>query len=88
MDTYMNGVGSQQKNAQRAVVTGKPISCGGSFGRVKATGQGVVHCIAEWVRAKGGELAGSRAIIQGFGNVGAHAALLLDAIGVDVVAGE
>jgi glutamate dehydrogenase (NAD(P)+) len=86
MDTYMNGVGSQQKNAQRAVVTGKPISCGGSYGRVKATGQGVVHCIAEWVRARGSKLEGSRAIIQGFGNVGAHAAMLLDALGVDVVA--
>ncbi|MET0340139.1 MAG: Glu/Leu/Phe/Val dehydrogenase [Polyangiales bacterium] len=86
MDTYMNGVGSQQKNAQRAVVTGKPISCGGSYGRVKATGQGVVHCIAEWARAKGSQLVGSRAIVQGFGNVGAHAAMLLDALGVDVVA--
>jgi glutamate dehydrogenase (NAD(P)+) len=86
MDTYMNGVGSQQKNAQRAVVTGKPISCGGSYGRVKATGQGVVHCLVEWAREHGVALDGARAIVQGFGNVGGHAALLLDAMGVDIVA--
>jgi len=86
MDTYMNGMGAQQKNAQRAVVTGKPISCGGSYGRVKATGQGVVHCLVEWAREHELPLAGSRAIVQGFGNVGAHAALLLDAMGVRVVA--
>jgi glutamate dehydrogenase (NAD(P)+) len=86
MDTFMNGVGANQKNAQRAVVTGKPIACGGSYGRVKATGQGVVHCLVEWARENKIALEGSRAIVQGFGNVGAHAALLLDAIGVDVVA--
>ncbi len=86
MDTYMNGVGAQQKNAQRAVVTGKPIACGGSYGRVKATGQGVVHCLVEWAQAHKVPLAKSRAIVQGFGNVGAHAALLLDALGVKIVA--
>lgn len=86
MDTFMNGVGSQQKNAQRAVVTGKPISCGGSYGRVKATGQGVVHCIVEWAREHQVPLEHARATVQGFGNVGAHAAMLLDALGVDVVA--
>lgn len=86
MDTYMNGMGAQQKNAQRAVVTGKPISCGGSFGRVKATGQGVVHCLVEWAHERGVPIEGARAVVQGFGNVGAHAALLLDALGVKVVA--
>lgn len=86
MDTFMNGTGAQQKNAQRAVVTGKPIACGGSYGRVKATGQGVVHCLVEWAREHKIQLEGSRVIVQGFGNVGAHAALLLDAMGVKVVA--
>ena len=86
MDTYMAGVGSQERNAQRAVVTGKPISCGGSYGRVKATGQGVVHCVVEWAREHGIRMDQSRAIVQGFGNVGAHVALLLDAMGVEVVA--
>jgi glutamate dehydrogenase (NAD(P)+) len=86
MDTYMNGFGAQDKSAQRAVVTGKPISCGGSYGRVKATGQGVVHCLAVWAREHGVALEGARAIVQGFGNVGSHAAMLLGALGVDVVA--
>jgi glutamate dehydrogenase (NAD(P)+) len=86
MDTFMNAVGSQEKNGQRAVVTGKPIACGGSYGRVKATGQGVVHCLVEWAREHDIQLEGSRVIVQGFGNVGAHAAMLLDAMGVKVIA--
>ncbi len=86
MDTYMNTASSAQKNAQRAVVTGKPIACGGSLGRVKATGQGVAYCASEWARENNLKLDGSRAIIQGFGNVGSHAGLLLDSMGVDLVA--
>src|SRR3990172_7118283 len=43
MDTYMNTVGMVQKQAVLGVVTGKPIASGGTFGRDKATGQGVVH---------------------------------------------
>jgi glutamate dehydrogenase (NAD(P)+) len=86
LDTYMNAVEAKQKNAQLAVVTGKPISCGGSQGRIKATGQGVVHCIAEWARDHGVDLQGARAIVQGFGNVGAHAGMILDALGTKVVA--
>ncbi|HEX6242064.1 MAG TPA: Glu/Leu/Phe/Val dehydrogenase [Polyangiales bacterium] len=86
LDTYMNGVDAKQKNAQLAVVTGKPISCGGSQGRVKATGQGVVHCLAEWARDHKVDLVGARATVQGFGNVGAHAAMILDAMGTQIVA--
>jgi glutamate dehydrogenase (NAD(P)+) len=82
----MNAVDAKQKNAQLAVVTGKPISCGGSQGRVKATGQGVVHCLAEWARDNKVELVGARATVQGFGNVGAHAAMILDAMGTQIVA--
>jgi glutamate dehydrogenase (NAD(P)+) len=86
LDTYMNAVEAKQKNAQLAVVTGKPISCGGSQGRVKATGQGVVHCLAEWARDHRVDLVGARATVQGFGNVGAHAAMILDAMGTQIVA--
>jgi glutamate dehydrogenase (NAD(P)+) len=86
LDTYMNAVDAKQKNAQHAVVTGKPISCGGSQGRVKATGQGAVHCIAEWARDHGVDLQQGRAIVQGYGNVGAHASMILDAMGTKVVA--
>jgi len=86
MDTYMNSVMGNQKNAQRAVVTGKPIACGGSLGRVKATGQGVVHCLSEWARDHDLRLDGATAIIQGFGNVGSHAGMILDAKGAKILA--
>ncbi len=86
MDTYMNSTMGNQKNAQRAVVTGKPVAVGGSLGRVKATGQGVVHCLTQWANDHDVPLEGARAIIQGFGNVGSHVALLLEVLGVKVVA--
>ena len=86
MDTYMNQSESAAKNAQRAVVTGKTLTCGGSHGRVKATAQGVVHCITEWAADNRFELEGKTAIIQGFGNVGSNAALLLGKLGVSVIA--
>ena len=50
MDTYINTGPTTEKNDQRAVVTGKTINAGGSEGREAATGQGVVHCIKEWIR--------------------------------------
>ncbi len=69
-----------------AVVTGKPISLGGSVGRDEATGRGLVTVVAAWAGAQGRSLAGSTAAVQGFGNVGRHAAEALVAAGVRVVA--
>jgi glutamate dehydrogenase (NAD(P)+) len=86
MDTYMNTVGHFDKNAQRRIVTGKSVTCGGSHGREKATAQGLVHCIVEWAKENRLSLEGRTAIIQGFGNVGSHAALLLSKLGVHTVA--
>ncbi len=86
MDTYMNQVDHAAKNAQRAVVTGKTITCGGSAGRTKATAQGVIHCVTEWAADNRFDLEGKTAIIQGFGNVGSHSALLLGRLGVSVIA--
>ncbi|MGE0784942.1 MAG: Glu/Leu/Phe/Val dehydrogenase [Sandaracinaceae bacterium] len=86
MDTYMNTVGHATKSAQQRVVTGKTLTCGGSHGREKATAQGLVHCVTEWAREKGFDLEGKTAIIQGFGNVGSHAALLLTKLGVSTIA--
>jgi glutamate dehydrogenase (NAD(P)+) len=86
MDTYMNTVGHVAKNAQLRVVTGKTLTCGGSRGRDKATSQGVIHCIVEWAKEHRFDLEGKTAIIQGFGNVGGHAALLLNKLGVSIVA--
>lgn len=70
-----------------AVVTGKPVSLGGSLGREEATGRGVMYVVAEYARDFGIPLKGSRVVIQGFGNVGGHLARLLDAeAGARVVA--
>ncbi|MEM9193051.1 MAG: Glu/Leu/Phe/Val dehydrogenase [Myxococcota bacterium] len=86
MDTYMNTVGHVDKNAQRRVVTGKTLNSGGSCGRDKATSQGVIHCVVEWAKENRMDLEGKTAIIQGFGNVGSHAALLLNKLGVSTIA--
>ncbi len=60
MDTFMNTVGHVNKQANRGVVTGKPVASGGTLGREKATGQGVVHCITEWCRESRFNLEGAR----------------------------
>lgn len=60
-----------------AVVTGKPISLGGSLGREEATGRGVMYVMKEYARDSGIPLRGGRVAIQGFGNVGSHLARLL-----------
>ncbi len=86
MDMYMNTVGHVNKQASRGVVTGKPITSGGTLGREKATGQGVVHCITEWAREHRFNLEGSTYIVQGFGNVGSHASTLLARYGASLVA--
>jgi glutamate dehydrogenase (NAD(P)+) len=62
-----------------ACVTGKPLSRGGIAGRTEATGRGVAYVLAEHLErsGRGKDLRGARVIIQGFGNVGSHAALTL-----------
>ena len=69
----------------RACVTGKPVNKGGISGRVEATGRGVQFGLREFFRNKNdvklakldGSLEDKRVIVQGFGNVGYHAALFL-----------
>ncbi len=68
------------------LITGKPMILGGSAGRGAATGRGTVICIREAANRMGLGLRGATAAIQGFGNVGSHTALLLDDLGVKVVA--
>jgi glutamate dehydrogenase (NAD(P)+) len=70
MDTYSMLVG----HAVPEVVTGKPISIGGSVFRHEATGAGVVMCAEQACRRLGMELADQRCVVQGFGNVGGIAA--------------
>ncbi len=58
-----------------AAFTGKPLSMGGSQGRTEATGSGVIMTLERHAHHKHIELAGKTLAIQGFGNVGSHAAL-------------
>jgi glutamate dehydrogenase (NAD(P)+) len=68
---------SSRQGYTPAVVTGKPVSLGGSLGREEATGRGVMYVMEEYARDFGIPLKGSRVVIQGFGNVGGHLARLL-----------
>ncbi len=86
MDTYSNMVGAGNKQSVKGVVTGKPVASGGTLGRAKATGQGAVFCIVEWAKEKGFDLEGSTMLVQGFGNVGSHLAVILSRLGVSTTA--
>ncbi|MEA3404066.1 MAG: Glu/Leu/Phe/Val dehydrogenase [Armatimonadota bacterium] len=82
MDTY-----SMQKGySVPAVVTGKPIALGGSLGREKATGRGCVFTIREAMNRLGIATEGATVAVQGFGNVGASAAELIEPLGCKVIA--
>ncbi len=76
-DTYMNFHDSQNKHQSRAVVTGKPLKFGGSFGREKATGQGVVYAMEECLPALDIDIAKATFSLIGYGNVGSWTARLL-----------
>jgi glutamate dehydrogenase (NAD(P)+) len=67
-----------------AIVTGKPISLGGSLGREAATGRGVVMCFSEAAPALRLTPADTRVVIQGFGNVGSWAARIIADLGATV----
>jgi glutamate dehydrogenase (NAD(P)+) len=86
MDTYMNVVGSTEKNSVRRIVTGKSVTSGGSYGRREATGQGVVYCIDQWASDNHVNLDGMTFTVQGFGNVGSYTARLLSKLGAVLVA--
>jgi glutamate dehydrogenase (NAD(P)+) len=82
MDTYSMMKG----HTSLGVVTGKPVSMGGSEGRREATGRGVVFVTEEYSKQHGIDLAKSTAAIQGFGNVGSIAAEYLHYMGTKVLA--
>ncbi|HEY8608706.1 MAG TPA: Glu/Leu/Phe/Val dehydrogenase [Noviherbaspirillum sp.] len=82
MDTYSMNQGSTASG----VVTGKPISLGGSLGRREATGRGVYVVGCEAAARRGLDIHGARIAVQGFGNVGAIAARLFAEAGAKVVA--
>jgi len=88
LDTYLSTVPPQDRQRCLHVVTGKPVESGGSLGREKATGQGVVFLIEEWAKECEFDLKGAKYIVQGFGNVGSWAARCLKKLGSKLIAVE
>jgi glutamate dehydrogenase (NAD(P)+) len=88
LDTYMSTCSPTERNRSAHVVTGKPLEVGGSQGREKATGQGVVFLIERWAEDTGMDLRQSTYMVQGFGNVGSWAARLMKRNGSKLVAVE
>lgn len=82
MDTYSQEIG----HTQPAVVTGKPVEIGGSLGRAGATGLGAVYIAEKAFEKMGSSMKGSTIAIQGFGNVGSHAALYAHERGAKITA--
>ncbi len=81
MDTYS----MHMRQTVTAVVTGKPLNMGGSRGRREATGRGVMIICDESIKKNNMTREGSRVIVQGFGNVGSNAALLMHNAGYKIV---
>ena len=81
MDTYSMHMGQ----TVTSVVTGKPVNIGGSRGRKEATGRGVRVVCDEALKLLGMPREGCRVILQGFGNVGANAAALMQEAGYRIV---
>jgi len=82
MDTYSMHRGYSVPG----VVTGKPLSIGGSEGRAEATGRGVVYAIQEAAKATDMDLRGAAVAVQGYGNAGEAVARFIHELGARVVA--
>ena len=82
MDTYS----MHARHTVTSVVTGKPLSLGGSRGRVEATGRGLMLICREAAPLRGLTLASSRIVVQGFGNVGSIAARMCHEGGARILA--
>jgi glutamate dehydrogenase (NAD(P)+) len=82
MDTYS----MHKRHTVTAVVTGKPVEMGGSLGRREATGRGCMIVTREALKRLGMPVAGTRVVVQGFGNVGSIAAQLMEELGLTIVA--
>lgn len=79
-DTYSTHAG----HLVPSIVTGKPIALQGSKGRTQATGYGVAFCACKTMEKRGIPVQGATAVIQGFGNVGSHAAYSFRNFGVNI----
>ncbi|MGA9996341.1 MAG: Glu/Leu/Phe/Val dehydrogenase [Pyrinomonadaceae bacterium] len=86
MAWMMDTISMVRGHTELGVVTGKPISLGGSQGRSEATARGCLYALREACKMKGVELNGARVAVHGFGNAGANIARLVAADGARVVA--
>ena len=80
-DTYSMNKG----HSVLGVVTGKPLTIGGSLGREEATARGALFCIRDAVAKQDTTIAGKKVVVQGFGNVGSYLAQFLHQEGATVV---
>lgn len=83
MDVYSKLHGSE---SDPGVITGKPLSIGGSLARNVATGLGCAYCIREAAKTIGLKLKGAKVVVQGFGNAGTFTAEYLEKMGAKVIA--
>jgi glutamate dehydrogenase (NAD(P)+) len=81
-DTYSMNKG----HSVLGVVTGKPLTVGGSLGRLEATARGGVYCLVEALAKRDTQMDGLRVAVQGFGNVGSYFAQFAEELGAKVVA--
>jgi glutamate dehydrogenase (NAD(P)+) len=86
MAWMMDAYSMLQGKTTLGVVTGKPVSLGGSLGRKEATGEGVYIAARETLKKLGQSLEGKRVAIQGFGNVGSNAARFFESAGAKIIA--
>jgi glutamate dehydrogenase (NAD(P)+) len=86
MAWIMDTISMVRGHTELGVVTGKPISLGGSQGRAEATARGCLYALREACRVKGMNLKGARVAVHGFGNAGANIARLVAEDGARVVA--
>jgi glutamate dehydrogenase (NAD(P)+) len=86
MAWIMDTISMVRGHTELGVVTGKPISLGGSQGRGEATARGCLYALREACGVKGLSLKGARVVVHGFGNAGAHIARLVAADGARVIA--
>src|ERR1044072_1921373 len=86
MAWIMDTISMVRGDTELGVVTGKPISLGGSQGRAEATARGCLYTLREACRVKGMSLNGARVVVHGFGNAGANIARLVAEDGAKVIA--
>ncbi|HEX7999310.1 MAG TPA: Glu/Leu/Phe/Val dehydrogenase [Pyrinomonadaceae bacterium] len=86
MAWIMDTISMVRGHTELGVVTGKPLSLGGSHGRNEATARGCLYALREACSVRGLSLNGARVVIHGFGNAGANIARLVAADGARVIA--